>query len=393
MGVLEILDEWLAWRTDCVRRRVYCDLSKKKEKLHLLYGLKKILLDIDEAIRIIRNTEEEDEVIPNLMIGFGIDELQAEYVAEIKLRNINKEYILRRTEETTELENAIKELEDVLASPAKVKGIIKDELKTVIKKFGADRKTQIVYEDETEEYSEEEQVDDYPVNIFLSREGYFKKITPLSLRMGGEQKYKENDGAFLSYEAQNRGELLVFTDKQQAYKARLRDFDDTKASTLGTYLPTFLSMDEGENVIFLLDPGDYSGHVLFFFENGKAARVELSAYATKTNRKKLTGAYSDKSEVKSIIFLPAEVEIAVYSAEGRALIFSSSRLSPKTTRQTQGVSVLTLKKKDKLASAVPIEKTAITNMSRYRMRSVPATGAILKEEDSEEKQLTLELDI
>ena len=393
MGVLEILDEWLAWRTDCVRRRVYCDLSKKKEKLHLLYGLKKILLDIDEAIRIIRNTEEEDEVIPNLMIGFGIDELQAEYVAEIKLRNINKEYILRRTEETTELENAIKELEDVLASPAKVKGIIKDELKTVIKKFGADRKTQIVYEDETEEYSEEEQVDDYPVNIFLSREGYFKKITPLSLRMGGEQKYKENDGAFLSYEAQNRGELLVFTDKQQAYKARLRDFDDTKASTLGTYLPTFLSMDEGENVIFLLDPGDYSGHVLFFFENGKAARVELSAYATKTNRKKLTGAYSDKSEVKSIIFLPAEVEIAVYSAEGRALIFSSSLLSPKTTRQTQGVSVLTLKKKDKLASAVPIEKTAITNISRYRMRSVPAAGAILKEEDSEEKQLTLELDI
>ena len=390
MGVLEILDEWLAWRTDCVRRRIYCDLSKKKDKLHLLYGLKKILLDIDEAIRIIRNTEEEDEVIPNLMIGFGIDELQAEYVAEIKLRNINKEYILRRTEETTELENAIDELEDILKSPAKVKTIIKDELKAVIKKFGTDRKTGIVYEDEVSELTEEEPVADYPVNLFLSREGYFKKITPLSLRMGGDQKYKENDGPFLNYEAQNRGEILVFTDQRQAYKAKINDFEDTKASALGTYLPTFLSMDEGENVIFLLDPGDYSGHVLFFYENGKVARVELSTYATKTNRKKLTGAYSDKIDIKSIIFLPEEIEIAIFSADGRALIFSSSLLSPKTTRQTQGVSVLTLKKRDRLASAMPVEKTPITNISRYRVRSVPAAGALLKEEDSEEKQLTLE---
>ena len=392
MGVVEILDEWLAWRTDCVKRRVYCDLTKKKEKLHLLYGLKKILLDIDEAIRIIRNTEEEAEVIPNLMIGFGIDELQAEYVAEIKLRNINKEYILRRTEETSELENAIAELEDILKSPAKVKTIIKDELKSVIKKFGADRKTGIVYEDEAGEINEEEPVADYPVNLFLSREGYFKKITPLSLRMGGEQKYKENDGPFLSYEAQNRGEILVFTDQRQAYKAKINDFEDTKASALGAYLPTFLSMDEGENVIFLLDPGDYSGHVLFFYENGKVARVELSAYATKTNRKKLTGAYSDKSDAKAIINLSEETEIAVYSAEGRALVFSSSLLVPKTTRNTQGVSVLTLKKKDRLASAVTVEKTAITNISRYRVRSVPAAGALLKEEDSEEKQLTLPLD-
>jgi DNA gyrase subunit A len=389
MGVREILDEWLSWRTECVKRRVYSELTKKKEKLHLLYGLDKILLDIDKAIAIIRNTEEEAEVVPNLMIGFGIDEAQAEFVAEIKLRNINREYILKRTNETSQLEEEIRDLEDTLANVRRIRAIIVDELKNVMKKFGAERKTVIVYDDEVEEITEEEQVEDYPVHIFLSREGYFKKITPLSLRMGGEQKYKENDGPFLSFESQNKNELLVFSDKQQVYKVRVHDFEDTKASVLGTYLPTFLGMDEGENVKYLLDPGDYTGHVLFFYENGKVARVELSAYATKTNRKKLTGAYSDASPLVCILPLPAETEIALYSSEGRVVVFDTSLLAPKTTRTTIGVAAMTLKKKFKLVRALPLSETAIQNPARYRVKSIPAAGALLKEEDQDEQQMEL----
>ncbi|NLT14044.1 MAG: topoisomerase IV [Clostridiales bacterium] len=395
LGAGEILEEWLAWRTECVKRRVFSELQKKKEKLHLLYGLQKILLDIDQAIVIIRNTEEEAEVVPNLMIGFGIDETQAEYVAEIKLRNINREYILKRIDETSSLEEEIKDLEDTLGSARRIKAIIVDELKSVIKRYGTERKTGIIYDDETEEITEEEQIEDYPVNIFLSREGYFKKITPLSLRMGGEQKYKENDGPFLSFESQNKNDLLVFSDKQQVYKVRVRDFEDTKASVLGTYLPSYLQMDEGESVKYLLDPGDYSGHVLFFFENGKAARIELSAYATKTNRKKLTGAYSGASPLMSVVPLQAagtaagETEIAVYSTEDRVVIFSTSLLAPKTTRTTVGVAVMTLKKKYKLEKAVPVLESFIKNKTRYRVRSIPAAGALLKEEDLEEQQLEM----
>ena len=394
LGVNEILEEWLAWRTECVKRRVFSDLKKKKDKLHLLYGLQKILLDIDQAIVIIRNTEEESEVVPNLMIGFGIDEVQAEFVAEIKLRNINREYILKRIDETSTLEAEIKDLEETLGSTRRIRAIIVDELKNVMKKFGAERKTGIVYDDITEELTVDEQVEDYPVNIFLSREGYFKKITPLSLRMGGEQKYKENDGPFLSFESQNKNDLLVFTDKQQVYKVRLRDFEDTKASVLGTYLPSSLQMDEGETIKYLLDSGDYSGHVLFFFENGKAARIELSAYATKTNRKKLTGAYSGSSPLVSIVQLQAagETEIAVYSSEGRVVIFSTSLLAPKTTRTTVGVAVMTLKRKYKLSKAIPVSDSSIKNLARYRVRSVPATGALLKEEDLEEQQLEMILE-
>ena len=346
-------------------------------------------MDIDRAIAIIRNTDEEAEVVPNLMIGFGIDEVQAEFVAEIKLRNINREYILKRTAETSSLEDDIRDLEDILGSVRRIKSIIVSELKTVIKKFGAERKTAVIYENTIETYSEEEHIEDYPVNIFLSREGYFKKITPLSLRMGGDQKYKESDGPFLSFESQNKNELLIFTDKQQVYKARIRDFEDTKASVLGTYLPTVLQMDEGENVRYMLDPGDYSGHVLFFFENGKAARIELSTYATKTNRKKLTGAYSASSPLISILGLGADEEIAVYSSEGRVLIFSTSLLTPKTTRTTVGVAVMTLKKKYSLSKALPVHETSIKNVSRYRVRSIPAAGALLKEPDMEEKQLEL----
>ncbi len=392
MGVREILEEWTAWRTECVKRRVFCELTKKKDKLHLLRGLGKILLDIDRAIAIIRNTEEEAEVVPNLMIGFGIDEVQAEFVAEIKLRNINREYILKRTEETSALEEEIRDLEDTLGSVRRIRSIIVSELKAVIKKYGAERKTAIVYENSIETYREEEHVEDYAVNVFLSREGYFKKITPLSLRMGGEHKYKESDGPFLSFETQNKNDLLIFTDRQQVYKARLSDFEDTKASVLGTYLPTFLEMDDGENVRYVLDPGDYSGHVLFFFENGKAARIELGAYATKTNRKKLTGAYSASSPLVSVFDLRQDTEMAVYSSEGRVLIFSTSLLTPKTTRSTVGVAVMTLKKKYRLMKAVPVSHTSIKNVPRYRVRSIPAAGAILKEEDLEEQQLEMTLE-
>jgi len=389
MGVREILDEWTAWRADCVKRRVYSELQKKKEKLHLLRGLQKILLDIDKAISIIRATEEEAEVVPNLMIGFGIDERQAEYVAEIKLRNINREYIIKRTEETGELESEIEDLEDTLRSNRRINSIIVRELKDVIKKYGEERRTKIVYEDEIETFDSEEHIEDYTVNVFMSREGYFKKITPLSLRMGGEHKYKDSDGMFLSFESQNKNELLVFTDKQQVYKARMRDFEDTKASSLGTYLPTALEMDDGENAIYLLDPGDYSDHVIFFFENGKAARIELSTYATKTNRKKLTGAYSDRSPVRSVIPIKEDAEIAVYSNDGRAVVFSSSLLAPKSTRSTQGVQVISLKKGRILEKALPLDKSFVTSPPRYRVRAIPAAGAMLKPEDRGEEQLTI----
>ena len=391
MGIAEILEEWTAWRSECVRRRVFNDLTHKKDKLHLLTGLQKILLDIDRAIEIVRNTQEEAEVVPNLMIGFGIDKIQAEYVAEIKLRNINREYILKRTEEIENLKNEIVDLENILGSKRRIKNIIIDEIKTVIKKYGAERKTQIVYENEIVDVDPTEQVDDYQVHLFLSKEGYFKKITPLSLRMGGDQKYKDNDSLSQTFEAQNVDELLIFTDKQQVYKVRVSEFDDTKASVLGTYLPTFLQMDDEENVIHMLSAGDYSGHLLFFFENGKAARIELSTYATKTNRKKLTGAYSDKSALISIMQLDAELDVAVYSNEGRAIIFNTSLLAPKSTRSTQGVAVMTLKKKFKLERALPAEETSIKNISRYKTKNVPAVGSLLKEEDMEEKQLSMQL--
>jgi DNA gyrase subunit A len=389
MGVGEILDEWLAWRTESVRRRVYFVMNRKKEKLHLLLGLKRILLDIDKAIAIIRNTEEEAEVIPNLMIGFGIDQVQAEYVAEIKLRNINKEYILKRVQETSDLEKEIADLEDTLAKPGRVRRIIVDELTAVRKKYAVPRRTEIVYNGEVEEYVEEEAVEDYPVHLFLSREGYFKKITPQSLRMSGEQKFKEGDSLRQSFEATNSTELMFFTDHQQVYKTRASDFGDTKASALGDYLPGKLGMDEGENVIFLCLPGDYSAHLLFFFTNGKVARVSLQAYATSSNRRKLTGAYSDKAPLADILCLSEETELALYTNEPRALVFHTSLLSPKATRATQGVAVMTIKPKYHFERMAPLADTGITNVSRYRVRTLPAAGSLLKDEDSDEKQLEL----
>ena len=389
MGVGEILSEWTAWRTDCVKRRVYFVLNRKKEKLHLLKGLKRILLDIDKAIAIIRETEEEAEVIPNLMIGFGIDQVQAEYVAEIKLRNINKEYILKRVQETAALEDEIADLEDTLAQPRRIRKIIIDELTQVRKKYAVPRRTEILYDHEVEEYVEEVPVDHSPVHLFLSREGYFKRITPQSLRMSGEQKFKEGDGLRQSFEAAMSDEVMFFTDRCQVYKTRVSEFGDSKASVLGDYLPARLGMDEGENVIYMCLPGDYSGHMLFFFANGKAAKVPLASYATTSNRRKLTGAYSDKAPLAAMLYIKEEAELALYSTEPRALIFHTALLSPKATRATQGVQVMTLKPKYRLDRVAAVADTGIVNHARYRVRSLPAAGALLRSEDSDEKQLEL----
>ena len=389
LGVKALLEEWLAWRTECVRRRVYFVLHKKQEKLHLLQGLKRILLDIDKAIEIIRQTEEEAEVVPNLMIGFGIDQIQAEYVAEIKLRNINKEYILKRVQETAALAEEIEDLEDTLQKPARIRKIIVGELEDVRKKYAQPRKTEIIFSHEAEYEEEPEETPDYPVTLFLSREGYFKKITAQSLRMSGEQKFKEGDGLFRQVEATNNTELMFFTDHQQVYKVRAADFADGKASLLGDYLPTKLGMDEEEKVIDLVLPGDYSGHVLFFFENGKCARVSLSAYATTSNRRKLTGAYSDKSPLAALVPLTEDRELALISTEPRALLLHTALLAPKTTRATQGVAVMNMKPRYHLDRVCTPEESGITNLARYRVRSIPAAGALLREEDQGREQMSL----
>ena len=390
MGVGEILEEWTGWRMDGVRRRTWFACKKKEEKLHLLKGLKRILLDIDKAIAIIRETEEDAEVVPNLMIGFGIDQVQAEYVADIKLRNINKEYILKRIDEVDSLEAEISDLKDIVHSPERIKDIIISELEALKKKYSVPRRTEIVYEHQLEaEPDPVEEAPDYPVHVFLSQEGYLKKITPQSLRMSSEQKYKEGDGPFLQWTGNNRDELLVFTDHQQCYKTRLSDFDDSKASVLGDYLPTKLGMDADEKFVWACPPGDYSAHLLFFFENGKAARVELSAYQTQTRRKKLTGAYSDKSPLVSALVLAEDQEMAVCSTEGRCVVFHTASLNPKSTRSTQGVNIMTLKPKYKVEWARPLADTSIVNAARYRARSLPIAGALLKDEDRGETQMTL----
>ena len=392
LGVGEILAEWTAWRTDCVKRRIYFQIQKKQERLHLLKGLEKILLDIDRAIAIIRETELENEVVPNLMIGFGIDEIQAGFVAEIKLRNINKEYILKQTKATSQLEQEIADLEDTLNSARKLKNVIIKELQQVSDKFGQPRKTEILYNvEDAEPENEEGQVPDYPVTVFVSKEGYLKKITAQSLRMSGEQKFKEGDSLDYTRETTNRAELLVFTDQFQCYKTRLSDFDDGKASLLGDYLPSKLGFDQGENLLQVIFPGDSKGFVLFFFENGKVAKVPLSAYETKTNRKKLTGAFSDKSRVVKILSLESDAQIALYSTDGRAMIFSTADLLPKTTRNTIGVAVMSLKKKALLQNALLLEESGIENVSRYRMKSIPAAGALLRPEDSQEKQAAFDV--
>lgn len=391
LGVGQLLEEWSAWRMECIRRRVYFDLGKKKEKLHLLLGLRKILLDIDRAIAIIRDTEEDSEVVPNLMIGFGIDELQAEYVAEIKLRNINKEHILKRTRETDELAQEIQELESILADSRKIKNIIIGELREINKKYKTPRRTAIIYEDQVEQYDEEDQIEDYPVHIFLTREGYFKKITPQSLRMSGEQKVKEGDTVAMTTECTNKSEIIFLTDKVQAYKCRLHEFDDGKASLLGDYLPQKLQMNDGERVIFCFLPGDYSGHLLYVYENGKVAKIPVKSFDTKSNRRRLTGAYCDKSPLVSVLHLPEEGEAVLYSTDSRALVVSTAAVAAKATRSSQGVVVMSLKKNKKVKKAVLLAESGIVNVARYRTRTLPAAGALLKEEDSPDKQLALEM--
>ena len=391
MGVGEILGEWTAWRMDCVKRRIFFQIQKKEDRLHLLKGLERILLDIDKAIAIIRETELENEVVPNLMIGFGIDEIQANYVAEIKLRNINKEYILKQTRAIDDLEGEIADLRDTLNSPRKLKNVIIKELQAVADKFGQPRRTEILYDAQETAPEEEDDVPDYGVTVFVSKEGYLKKMTAQSLRMSGEQKFKEGDSLSFSQETTNRAEFLVFTDRYQCYKSRLSDFDDGKASQLGDYLPQKLGFEAGENLVTLVFCGEYKGFILFFFENGKAAKVPLSAYETKTNRKKLTGAYSDKSPLIKAVALDADEQMVVYSTDGRAAIFSTAQLLPKTTRNTQGVAVMTLKKKATLRDAVLLTQSGIVNESRYRTKTIPSAGALLKEEDSAEKQQTFEV--
>ena len=392
MGIGEILDEWTAWRMDCVKRRLYFQIQKKQERLHLLKGLERILMDIDKAIAIIRETELDSEVVPNLMIGFGIDEIQANFVAEIKLRNINKEYILKQTKATSQLEQEIAELQETLDSQRKLKNVIIKELQQVAEKYGQPRKTEILYNvEEIQQDREEDETPDYPVTVFVSRGGYLKKITPQSLRMSGEQKFKEGDSLAYTAETTNKAEMLVFTDKFQCYKTRLSDFEDGKASLLGDFLPQKLGMDAGENILQVIFPGDGKGFVLFFFENGKVAKVPLSAYETKTNRKKLTGAFSDKCPVVKILALETDAQIAMYSSDGRAMIFSTAELLPKTTRNTIGVAVMSLKKKAVLKNALLLEESGIENQARYRMKTIPAAGALLRGEDTQEKQDTFEV--
>ena len=388
MGVKEILSEWCAWRTECVKRRVHFDLGKKKDKLHLLQGLGRILLDIDKAIKIIRETEKEADVVPNLMSGFQIDEIQANYVAEIKLRNINREYILRRLEETSKLEEEIADLEATLKSKTRIKNIIVRELKDVMKKYPSPRRTGIIKAEDVETIKLEDIVPDYPCTVFLSQQGYFKKITPQSLRMNSEQKYKDGDGPKLSYETSNRKEFLVFTDKQQVYKLRLRDMEDSKASVLGVFLPSKLEMDEGEAVLTMI-PAEPEATLLLFFENGKVARFPASVYETKTNRKRLTGAYSDKSPLVEVIQMKEEGEYVLFTTEGRALMINSAGLQTKASRSTQGVAVLKMKPKFKLERVAAFADSGIQNKSRYKAKTLPAAGALLRPEDRGETQTSL----
>ena len=389
LGVRDILLEWIAFRAECVRRRTYYDLKGKEKRLHLLQGLKAILLDIDKAIEIVRNTAEESEVVPNLMIGFGIDEVQAEYVAEIKLRHLNREYILKRTEEIEELEKAIEDLQDILNRPARINKIIMRELADVAKKYGKPRRCEILYELPAAEAEEpEQQVPDYPVNLFFTREGYFKKITPQSLRMSGEQKLKDGDEVLFTCEATNSVELLFFTNHHQVYKSHAYDFADSKASVLGDYVASSLGMDEGEVPLYMVVTPDYKGWMLFFFKGGKCAKVPLSSYETKQNRRKLLKAYSDKDELAFMRYLPEETELAIFTSNNRLLLAATALIPEKATRDSAGVNVVTLKKNAKITRITPSDTLELTDAHRYRVRTLPATGAIVRADDTAE-QLTL----
>ena len=390
MGVREILKEWTAFRVECVRRRTYYDLHGKEKRLHLLKGLAAILLDIDKAIKIIRTTEEETEVVPNLMIGFGIDEVQADYVAEIKLRHLNREYIIKRTSEIEQLEKDIADLNDILAKPARIRRIIINELNDVAKKYGQPRRSEILYDlPEDENGSEEEEAPDYPVTVFFTREGYFKKIPPQGLRTAGAHKLKEGDEIVQQIETRNNVEALFFTDKQQVYKVRLAELEDGKVAQMGIFIPGRLGMDEGENVLSMVITSDYSGYMLFFFASGRCAKIPLSSYATKQNRRKLLKAYCDKEPLAKLFFLPEETELAIRTSASRMLLVGTAQIAAKATRDSQGVAVVTLKKNQTIASVVPADTLELANPHRYRVRSLPATGALLRAEDEGEQMSLL----
>lgn len=389
LGVRELLLEWIAFRTECVNRRVFFDLSKAKDRLHLLEGLQKILLDIDKAIRIIRSTDEESEVVPNLMIGFGIDKIQADYVAEIKLRHLNREYILKKTEDIEKLRAEIEDMEDILASRSRVKKIIVNELSDVVKNYDKPRRSEIIYTSDIDDESEpDEEIPNYPVTLFFTKEGYFKKITPQSLRMSSEQKLKENDEIIETVEAANNTELLFFTDKCRVYKAKAADFDDSKASVLGDYVASKLEMEPDENAVYMAVTTDYKGFMLFFFENGKLAKIDLSAYETKTNRKKLIKAYCEKFPVVNMFCVTEDKEYVMKSTSGRILLLNTGAIAVKTTKDSMGVSVMTLKKGHRVSSVKEYTDGEFVKPARYRTRTLPAAGATLSADDVGE-QLTL----
>ncbi len=389
LGVRELLLEWIAFRTECVNRRVFFDLSKAKDRLHLLEGLQKILLDIDKAIRIIRSTDEESEVVPNLMIGFGIDKIQADYVAEIKLRHLNREYILKKTEDIEKLRAEIEDMEDILASRSRVKKIIVNELSDVVKNYDKPRRSEIIYTSDIDDESEpDEEIPNYPVTLFFTKEGYFKKITPQSLRMSGEQKLKENDEIIETVEAANNTELLFFTDKCRVYKAKAADFDDSKASVLGDYVASKLEMEPDENAVYMAVTTDYKGFMLFFFENGKLAKIDLSAYETKTNRKKLIKAYCEKFPLVNMFCVTEDKEYVMKSTSGRILLLNTCAIAVKTTKDSMGVSVMTLKKGHRVSSVKEYTDGEFVKPARYRTRTLPAAGATLSADDVGE-QLTL----
>ncbi|MBR5976638.1 MAG: topoisomerase IV [Clostridia bacterium] len=391
LGVTDILNEWIAFRTECVKRRIFFELDRAKKKLHLLEGLQKILLDIDKAIKIVRETDEEAEVVPNLMIGFGIDEIQAEFVAEIKLRHLNREYVLKRLADVDKLKESIADMEDTLSSKTKIKKIIIKELKEVSEKYGQPRKSEIIYtaDMEEEEEVELEPVEDYVCTLFFSQAGYFKKITPLSLRMSGEQKLKEGDTMSQVVETSNAKELLFFTDRCQVYKARVSDFADSKASLLGDFVPTVLEFDEGEKPVYMAVTDDFKGYMLFFFENGKVAKVDMSAYATKTNRKKLIKAYGAKSPLVSAMYVREDLELVITASSGRMLLVNTAVITPKTTKDTIGVGVLTLKKGQRLMSVRPYVEGEFAKPHRYRTKNLPALGSLPSSDDTAGDQLSL----
>ena len=389
LGVKQLIEEWVAFRTECIKRRTYFQLNKAKEKLHLLLGLKKILLDIDKAVQIVKDTEHEEEVVPNLMIGFGIDEIQAEYIANIKLRHLNKEYILHRLEEIAELEKEIAEMEAILKSRTKVYRLIENDLKRIKKVYGYPRKTELVYEDQIQEIDETDHIEDYPCTYFLSKEGYFKKITPQSLRMNSAQKYKDGDGLRRMVESTNKAELIFFTSKQNAYKAKGYDFEDTKASLLGDYLPAKLEMEQDEMVVAMAVTVDYKGDMLFFFENGKAAKVPLSSYKTVSNRRRLINAYSDKAPLAAILQLQEECDLLLISDNNKGLVIHSALIPAKTSKSTQGVKVMTQKAKHTLVDAKTVAEAGLTNLSYYRTKNIPAVGHLLRQADLPSDQVTL----